>query len=127
MISFVPVTLVDGVWPKLREGMVIACEKGRGQYDADWLFRVCRTGEAYLLIDMDEQGEVKAGLVCQVQYWRGEQKVVLLAVTGKFESGEFRKFIRENIGSKLVWEGRPGWARSIPGARVLRWVFEAEA
>lgn len=126
MIELVPVLLVDKAWPQIQPYMAKACDKGGGQYTEGWLHTVCRKGEAYLAVDYDGT-EIKAGVVCQEQNWSGRVVLNLLACGGKrYDSAAFIAFARETFKvDGIVFEGRPGWART-PGVRVVRHVYEMD-
>jgi hypothetical protein len=126
MIEMVPVLLVDKVWPDLQNFMAIACEKGGGQYTEGWLHTICRKGDAYLVIDRAGE-DILAGVVCQEQNWSGSIVLNILACGGmEYNSGAFIEFARATFKvEKIVFEGRPGWART-PGVRVVRHLYEME-
>jgi hypothetical protein len=127
VIQLVPVFQVDAVWPHLQKGMGIACKKGGGQYTAGWLHQICRNGEAYLVVDIEENA-IRAGAVVQEQNWSGRVVLRVQAACGhsmKLWLTEMLKFGPEVLGVKnIVFDGRPGWGCRIPGVRVVRHVYE---
>lgn len=128
MIDIVPLHLVDAFWKPLREGMAKACAKGGGQFTPDWLFRICRTGEA-LLVVVTEGSEVKAGCVVQVQNWSGRMVLNVLAACGRGMRSwlqALHEYGTSQFGvSAIVFEGRPGW-KVTPGVKVVRHVYEVD-
>lgn len=107
--------------------MIEACRRGGGQYTEGWLHQAARRGDAYLLIEVDG-GEVRGGLVCQEQNWSGRTVLNVLAATGRDArkwAADLKAFAADNFSvESIVFEGRPGWGRVVPGVRVLRHVYE---
>lgn len=129
MISLIPLSHVDQVWPHLSEGMKEACRRGGGDLTPDWLFAVCRKGDALLFVAHDDL-VIQAGLVCRVETWSGQRVLRILAACGWDMDQwlpavrEYREWLRNLDISRVVFEGRRGWQRAIPQARVLRQVYE---
>lgn len=129
MIRLAHILEIDAMWPHLQDGMAIACQKGGAQYTETWLHTLCRRGDAYLVVDLDD-GEIRAAVVCQEQNWTGRIVLNCLAACGR-EMDEWLEPLRE-FGNrtfrveKYVFDGRPGWQRT-PGVRVLRYVYEVDA
>lgn len=131
MITLVPLSHVDQIWPALADGMKEACRRGGGDLTPDWLFTVCRKGDALLFVAHDEL-EIQAGMICRVENWSGERVLRILAACG-WDMGrwlpsvcDYREWL-DSIGvAKVVFEGRKGWERAVPRARVLRQVYEVD-
>jgi hypothetical protein len=123
MIQMVPVLVVDAVWHHLREGMQEACRRGGGQFTEGWLHTLCRKGDAYLLADM-EGNEVRAGIVCQEQNWSGRTVINVLAACGRDMAAWIEPAIAMFPGKSIVFEGRQGWQKTVPGVKLVRCVFE---
>lgn len=128
MISLVPVFQVDAIWPHLMKGMEKACLKGGGQYTQDWLWTLCRKGDAMLVV-ITEGEQIKGGVVCEVQNWTGKQVLYVHAACGRDMKSwlqALHEFGTSQFGvQSIIFEGRPGW-KVTPGVKVLRHVFEIE-
>ena len=131
MISLVPLSHIDGVWPAIANGMKEACWRCGGDITPDWLFQICRKGEALLFV-AHEGEEIKAGLVCRVENWSGAKVLRIQAACGmNMETWlqsvmDYREWLDNLAIEKVIFEGRKGWERMVPQARVLRQVYEVE-
>lgn len=130
-LSLAGVHEVDGVWPVVAEGMEKACRRTGGDQTAHHLWEICRSGAGFLVIAADDAGLVGAS-VWQFQNWTSGKKLRCLALFGRdFASWveDQRKFTMEmaRVGgaTSIVAEGRRGWERLFPEAKLLRQVYEA--
>lgn len=127
MIRLVQLDQVDTVWPLIAEGIKEACRRGRGSVNPDWLFGLCRRGEAYLFVYV-EGDNIRAAYVCQVQDWPSGQVLNILVLCG--EGWEewiplFRDFCATFNVKRVVFSGRKGLG-SIKGARLLHSTYELD-
>jgi hypothetical protein len=131
VICLVPVADIDKVWPALMDGIAEACRRCGDDVTPWHLLSWCRRSDALLFVAWD--GEVKAGLVVRPEQWGAEQVLRILTATGheidkwlpELEaSDDWQKFVG-NL--PVIFEGRPGWQRKIPKARVQRVVYRMEA
>lgn len=126
MIQLVPVFQVDAIWPHLKEGMEKACKRGGGQYAHDYLWTMCRRGDAMLVVIRDGE-HIKGGVVCEVQNWTGRQVLYVHAACGsdmKSWLQALHGFGTTHFGvQSIIFQGRPGW-KVTPGVKVVRHVFE---
>lgn len=131
MISLVPLIHIDAVWPHIAEGMKKACTRAGGDITPDWLFEICRKGDALLFV-AHENNAVMAGLVCKVENWSGRRVLRILAAAGwRMERWlpalrDYREWLQRLGVNQVIFEGRKGWERVLPRARVVRQVYEVD-
>lgn len=131
MIRLCPVTDIDRVWPLLLDGMVEACRRFGDDISAWHLLQWCRRSDALLFCWFADE-DIKAGIVVRPEQWGKEQVLRVLALTGHDMDEwaphlgtckEWQKFVGD---MPIIFEGRPGWQRVLPGVRVLRTVYRWE-
>lgn len=131
MIRLAGVEEVDALWPVFADGMQECCRRSGGDITPDWLFMCCRRGEALLFV-IDVEGKPKAALVARPEQWGPDRVLRLIAAAGTEmdrwlgELSDHRAFIDRLGISKVIFEGRKGWERVVPKARVLRHVYEVD-
>lgn len=120
---------VDTIWPHIAEGMKDCCDRSGGDMTPVWLFMACRKGEAILVTFEDAKREIQGGLIATPQIWAGEQVLRILALCGR-DMGDWLadlKAYNPPLGiEKVIFEGRAGWKRALPGVREIRRVFEVD-
>jgi len=129
MIHLVAHPYVDLVFPKVAPWLAKAVGKFTSLTLPD-LLSLCSARRAFLFIDHPE--EPTNALVGQFDTRGGESVFVVLAMGGRggenwpklFDAvAEFAK----TYGSKAVyWEGRKGWQRVIPKAKVIKQTYRFE-
>jgi hypothetical protein len=130
-IHLVPLAEIDRVWPILAGGMKEAVRRGGDDLTVPYLFQQCRSGAALLFVAVADE-EVKAGLVCRPEQWGSKRVLRILALCGWDVSDwlptlrSYRTWPNALDVEAVVFEGRAGWKRVIPEARVLRSVYEVE-
>lgn len=128
MIHLVPVADVDKVWPLLSEGMEQACQKARCSLTPDDIYQSCKADAQLHVAWLDEQ--IKAGIVTQIHERPDGRMLKVIALCG-WEMHRWLpelytyEWLRSEQIKHVVWEGRKG-LEAIPGARVIRQVFEME-
>jgi hypothetical protein len=130
LIHLVPLNEVDRVWPLLSEGLVEACRRGGDDLTAFDMLAQCRTGKAMLFVALADE-EVKAGMVVRPELWGDRQVLRILALTGWGMDVWLPWLLGwdwpKQVGIKtVIFEGREGWKRMVPNARVLRTVYEVD-
>lgn len=122
---------VDRVWPLVADGMEDACRKTGGAISSSWLWGECRSGRAFLVIVHSD--EIASASVWEFQDWSSGHKLKCHALYGKQMADwmpQLRPFIEElaEVGkaSAVVWDGRMGWQKLFPNARVIRQTYEAQ-
>lgn len=129
-VSLVPVPNVDTLWPHLREGFQRAVMKSGGDIETGDLWVQCRNGSAFLLIAHD--GDRIAGAsIWTRQTWQTRRVLRCLALYGTQMTGWIHdmkalaeRLAKDNGCTSLVSDGRLGWTKIFPRARVLRQVYE---
>jgi len=129
-VSLVPVQHIDQFWPHLREGFQRAVMKTGGDIETGDLWVQCRNGSAFLLIAHD--GDKIAGAsIWTRQTWQTRRVMRCLALYGTGMTGwlpDMRalaiQLAKDNGCTSLVSDGRRGWQRIFPNAKVLRNLYE---
>ena len=118
---------VDGLWPRVAEGLERACLATGGDMTAEYLWSECRSGRAFLVII----GDCIGASVWRFEKWATGRKLRCLAVYGADMPSwldDHRAMIEQmaKVGgaTAIVAEGRTGWARLFPEAVVLRQLYE---
>jgi len=129
-VSLIGVHNVDTLWPVLREGFQRAVMKTGGDIETGDLWVQCRNGSAFLLVAHD--GDKIAGAsIWTRQTWQTGRKLRCLALYGTGMTGwlpDMRlmamQLAKDNGCTSLVSDGRVGWSKIFPQARVLRQLYE---
>lgn len=130
MITLVSVDRLDAIWPHVREALEHACRRTGGDLTSGDLWAMCRRSEAYLLIAHDGE-RMQAASVWKPENWSSGRKLRCLAVAGtgmknwlqpmREEAAKLAKILG---ATAFVADGRTGWKRTFPKARVVRVVLE---
>jgi len=129
-VSLVPVHHIDQFWPHIRDGFQRALMKTGGDIETGDLWVQCRNGSAFLLIAHD--GDRIAGAsIWTRQTWQTGRVLRCLALFGTQMDGWIyemkalaERLAKDNGCTSLVSEGRLGWAKIFPKAKVLRQLYE---
>lgn len=123
---------VDGIWPLIADRIQEACDRNGGDLSSGSLWQMCRSGNAFLVVVVDN-GAVVAALIMQFQNWSGKQVMRCLGIAGERmaewlpEATEFiTKMAKDGGATSFVSEGREGWSRIFPNARKLRVTYEVD-
>lgn len=129
-VSLVPVPNVDAFWPHLREGFERALLKTGGCLSTGDLWVQCRNGSAFLLI-AHEGDDIRGASIWTPNTWQTGRKLQCLSLYGSGMNNwidDMRNLAanvaRECGATSLVSEGRLGWQRIFPKAKVLRALYE---
>ena len=129
-IELAGVHQVDAVWSAVAEGLEHACRKTGGDISADYLWGECRGGHAFLVV-ISRDNEILGASVWRFEKWTSGKKLRCLALYGKHicdwleQHVEFTKAMaKAGDATALVTEGRRGFQRMFPKARVLRQLYE---
>lgn len=124
--SLIQVQYVDSFWPHVKDGFEKARLKTGSSLTVGSLWQQCRSGEAFLVVVHDEKS-VLAGAVVRPE----ESKLrVLVLYGGDMDEWfndivAFGKRIAADCGADaLRFEGRAGWKKKFPKAKVLRVLYE---
>lgn len=132
MIAIANAAEVDAYWPAFASRLQTACDETGGDISSGDLWQMCRSGNAFLVLIIDEAG-FKAALIMQFQKWTRKQVMRCLAIVGD-DMGAWLPMARDFIGkmakdggaTSFIAEGREGWTRIFPAARRLRTTYEVE-
>lgn len=123
---------VDEIWPSISGKVQATCDKSGGDLSSGDLWQMCRSGQAFLVVIMDDSGPV-ATIIVQFQKWNRRTVLRCLSIDGERMSewlNEAMAYIsnmgRNGGASSLIAEGRDGWARVLPQAKKLRITYEVE-
>jgi hypothetical protein len=123
---------VDQYWQTFAQRLQIACDETGGDISSGDLWQMCRSGNAFLVLVLDEAG-FKAALIMQFQKWTAKQVMRCLAIVGDDMASWLpmaRDFIsqmaKDGGATSFIAEGREGWTRIFPAARRLRTTYEVE-
>lgn len=122
---------VDGLWPLIAAKVQESCSNTGGDMSSGDLWQMCRSGDAFLAVVLDDENKPVATIIVQFQKWAEKTVLRCLSIAGERMSEwlpETMEFIsnmaRENGASCLVADGRDGWARVLPNAKRLRVTYE---
>jgi len=127
--ELVPVLLVDNAFNHVSEGLQKSCDRSGGDLDVAYLWRECRSGQAMLYV-VSQDDTVKGAVVLRFENWSGKGVLRTLALwcngLGVWDALDAKAHeIGRQFGAKsLVAEGRKGWERRYPNAKVLRQLYE---
>ena len=123
---------VDRFWPLIAERLQAACMRTGGDLSSGDLWQMCRSGNAFLVVVVDE-ASVIAALIMQFQNWSGKPVMRCLGIVGErmaewlpMAKGFIEKMAKDGGAKSFVSEGREGWSRIFPTARKLRVTYEVE-
>lgn len=129
-VESVPPHLVDQLWRHVADGLEHACRKTGGDIDAHYLWTQCRSGQATLMVIARDKKIIGAS-VWRIERWSSGQVCRCLCLYGKDMRGwlaEHVKKVKElaKLGhaDRLVTEGRRGFERLFPQAKILRQTYE---
>ena len=128
-VSLVPVPNIDAIWPHLREGFHRSVMKTGGDIETGDLWVQCRNGSAFLII-AHEGEEIRGASIWRADTWQSGRVLRCLALYGHGftdwieDMHATAKRIAADCGAtSLVAEGRPGWQKKFPKAKVLRMLY----
>lgn len=123
---------VDQVWPLFSARLQQACERTGGDISSGELWQMCRSGQAFCVVVLDDAGP-KAILIMQFQKWTAKTVMRCLGIVGDGVNDWLpaaRSFIaqmaKDGGATSFVAEGRDGWVKLFPDAKKLRVTYEVE-
>jgi hypothetical protein len=122
---------VDAIWPSISEKVIKATLKYGSNVSSGDLWQMCRAGDAFLVVVMDDN--VKGALIMQFQRWSMKQVMYCLAIVGE-DIQEWLPAARDFItdmakaggAESFIAEGREGWPALFPDAKKLRITYEVQ-
>jgi hypothetical protein len=130
-VELVPVMFVDDAFNKVSEGLQKSCDRSGGDLDAAYLWRECRTGQAMLYV-VSQETSIIGAVVLRFENWSGKSILRTLGLwcngLGVWDALDAKAHeIGRQFGAKsLIAEGRKGWERRYPNAKILRQLYEVE-
>ncbi len=128
-VSLVPAHRVDQVWPFPREGFQRFIDKTGSGISTGDLWVKCRSGGGFLLVAHDEQ--VKGASIWECETRASGRKLRCVALNGVEMTNWIHDMralaisIAKDCGANgLLSEGRLGWKRVFPKARILSALYE---
>ncbi len=128
-VSLVPVPNVDALWPHLREGFGYFIGKTDSGLSTGDLWIKCRSGEGFLVVAHDEG--IRGASIWQMETRLSGRKLRCIALFGEGMADWIedmramaRNIARDCGADALVSEGRLGWRRVFPKAKVLKAFYE---
>lgn len=129
-ISLVPLHLIDGIWPSVKDGFQRASDRFGGDLTVGELWQLCRSGNAFLFVVHDDQ-TVAAATAWRPELWGSGPKFRCLALYGT-NMADWMPELHEKVkqaavqcgATSLMSDGRAGWQKVFPKAKVLRMVYE---
>lgn len=129
--AVIPTAEIDHYFPKCVALVQKALDCSGGDMTAHYLFQQCRIGRAFLYVDIPEA--IKNVAVFQFEDWKGKCVVRVLTLSATGGGGnDWAESIRqlaeycEPFSNKIVFYGREGWKRRLPGVRVKSVEYELE-
>ncbi len=130
-MQLVPCSMVDQVFPACVEHIQSAIDKGNGQdLNIPYLLTECRSGRMFLFVS-EKESKITDTLVLRFeQHANGPVARVLTfgGIGGHRWTDEIKKlseFIKP-YAPKIIFEGRKGWERKFPDAKIRSVNYELE-
>ena len=132
LITLVPAGEVDRFWTSLSDGFARATLKTGGDISCADLWQGSRNGTSFLVVAHDETS-IWGASIWRPEIWQTGTKLRCLALYGN-DMGrwieamhDMVKSIARNCGAtSIVSEGRAGWVKVFPKAKVLRYLYEEQ-
>lgn len=123
---------MDQLWPYLAAGFQKATDRTGGDITTGDLWQGCRRGDLFLFIAR-EGDEIMGASIWKPETWQSGVKFRNMGLYGR----KFRLWIypmRDRVervakdcgATSLLSEGRVGWAKVFPKAKVLRVLYEEQ-
>ncbi len=129
-VTLVPVHLVDSTWRCVSEGFGRASRRFGGDLTVGELWQLCRSGNAFLFVVHDDK-EIIAATAWRPELWGSGPKFRCLALYGKGMNDwieDLHQAVKQAAiqcgATALMSDGRVGWTKVFPKAKVLRAVYE---
>lgn len=128
-ISLISVPYIDGVFPKVSGWIARALGK-HSAITLPRIYQMCRASEAFLLVD--HAAEPTNAMVVQFDNRGGDRVLLVLAMGGKGGENWNTMFDEvctwgKSLGAvRAVFDGRKGWQRVLPKAKVISQTYAVE-
>ncbi len=122
--------LVDQIWKHVSDGIENACLKTGGSIDAHYIWTECRSGRAFLMVIVKDKTIIGAS-AWRIERWTTGQVCRCLVLYGKDMRGWLAQHVQKvkelaKLGhaDRLVTDGRIGFQRTFPQAKILSQTYE---
>ena len=120
---------VDALWPTLGPKFITATKRFGDDLSSGELWQMCRSGNAFLVCALDDYG-VKMGCVVRFERWTDGPILRVLSLVGEDLASwahEVKDYLvgmaKTGGASRIVAEGRGGWAKIFDEPKVLRQTY----
>lgn len=117
---------IDAVWPLIADGFVEVTKRCGDDQTSGELWQMVRSGGAFLVVVLNENA-IRVSTVVQFQRWADGPVLRIMSMTGAGLSewgvplkDYLSEMARKGGASRIVAEGREGWARIFDEPRKLR-------
>jgi hypothetical protein len=121
--------MVDSVWQQVSEGLQGSLLKTGGDLAIGELWQDCRGARSFLVVAHGDT--IKAASVWRPEVWQTGTKLRCVALYGKGMSdwlpamrGVATDIAKACGATSFITEGRRGWEKVFPNAKVLRVLYE---
>lgn len=127
-LARVPVGDIDAAWISALP-LIERIVESSPDITLAWLWSGLRGGTLQLWLAGSEAGHV-AAQVTRLEDWRGDPVMRIIGTASDDSKTWFPLWpafvaeVRKMGAVRIVFDGRKGWARKIPQARILRQVYE---
>jgi hypothetical protein len=127
--ELVPLWHIDSAFEQVAQGLQKSCDRSGGDLDAAYLHQQCRSSASMLVIASNDT-DIIGAVVLRFENWSGKSVLRTLALwcngLGVWDALDAKAHeIGRQFGAKsLVAEGRKGWERRYPNAKVIRQLYE---
>ncbi|MBS0257258.1 MAG: hypothetical protein JSR13_06025 [Proteobacteria bacterium] len=131
-IHIVNIADIDAVWQTVGVRFNAAIEKCGDDISTGELWQICRSGNAFLVIAIDDTGILMAAIVRFERWSNGAVLRVLSLVGEQIEkwSAAVKAYLadlaKSNGATRIVAEGREGWARIFDEPKRIRSTYVME-
>jgi len=123
---------IDAIWPLVYERIIQCAEEQDTDCDPADIYARCRAGTAFLIVATNEDSVVGFSISVFEKWTRGTVFNILIMAGSRMRDwrDEMEKLgvslAKFGGASRIAWQGRKGWERSQPKARIagVRMVME---
>lgn len=132
IVHIAPNHMIDGLWHKAGALLQKACDKVPSDVTVADLWQMCRSGNAYLMVAVNEE-DMEMAAVFQFQRYENEMVLKCLCLGGSkreewAEMAQEKAFemAKDGGAKRVVYQGRKGWEKVFPGLKVVSYIYEIE-
>ncbi len=131
-IHIVNIADIDALWQTVGPRFNAAIEKCGDDISTGELWQMCRSGNAFLVIAIDDTGILMAAIV-RFERWSNGAVLRVLSLVGEHiekwsaaVKGYLADLAKSNGAPRIVAEGREGWARIFDEPKRIRSTYVME-